>query len=114
MKTDSNSLVNFTEAAAKKVKSLIDEEGNPELNLRVYVMGGGCSGFKYGFEFDTDIGHDDIVIEKEGVKLLIDPMSFGYLKGADIDYRDGLHAAFVIRNNPNTKTSCGCGSSFSA
>lgn len=112
-------LLNFTLAAALKVKSLIDEEGNPSLNLRVYITGGGCSGFQYGFTFDEVINNDDIVIEKElpsagSVKLLIDPMSGTYLQGGEIDYReDAAGAQFVIKN-PNAKTTCGCGSSFSA
>lgn len=123
------SLVNFTLAAALKVKSLIDEEGNLALNLRVYITGGGCSGFQYGFTFDENINPDDFVIEKrladeeddeggEGggtgsVKLLIDPMSFQYLQNAEIDYRQDVNGdQFVIRN-PNAKTTCGCGSSFS-
>jgi iron-sulfur cluster insertion protein len=142
-------LLNFTLAAALKVKSLIDEEGNPNLHLRVYITGGGCSGFQYGFTFDDMINNDDIVIERQLraknnannannaniadeedendsgnsgagslslgiVKLLVDPMSYTYLQGAEIDYReDAAGAQFVIKN-PNAKTTCGCGSSFSA
>jgi len=117
--------INFTDAAAKKVKSLIDEEENPKLNLRVFITGGGCSGFQYGFSFDETINDEDIVVAKtvnaededggEGstVKLLIDPVSFQYLKGADIDYREDLNGAQFVIRNPQAKTTCGCGSSFS-
>lgn len=109
----------FTDSAARKVKSLIDEEGNPALNLRVYITGGGCSGFQYGFTFDEGINEDeDYVIEKqlsdtEVVRLLIDPMSYQYLQGAEIDYREDLNGAQFVIRNPNAKTTCGCGSSFS-
>lgn len=105
--------INFTDAAANKVKALIAEEGNPSLKLRVFITGGGCSGFQYGFSFDEALAEDDMQVEKNGVTLLIDAMSFQYLVGADIDYReDASGAQFVIRN-PNAKTTCGCGSSFS-
>lgn len=155
-------LLNFTLAAALKVKSLIDEEGNPRLNLRVYITGGGCSGFQYGFTFDEAINDDDIVIERDltakepgdanmkadsvkllndlvsypndslvdededdegggdggagavSVKLLVDPMSFQYLQGAEIDYREDVNGSQFVIRNPNAKTTCGCGSSFSA
>ncbi len=146
----SDSQIIFTLAAAQKVKSLIDEEGNPLLNLRVFITGGGCSGFQYGFTFDDNINEDDIIIEKQldeededgdtgegdneeeedddggdgggtgdsgigSVKLLVDSMSFQYLKGAKIDYREDVNGTqFVISGNPNAKTTCGCGSSFSA
>ena len=123
----------FTEAAARKVFTLIEEENNPRLSLRVFITGGGCSGFQYGFTFDETINDDDIVVEKsisseedkeddeggegEGgivVKLLIDAMSFQYLKGATIDYREDINGAQFVIKNPNAKTTCGCGSSFSA
>lgn len=110
----------FTDNAARKVKSLIDEEGNPALNLRVYITGGGCSGFQYGFTFDETIHlEEDYVVEKavdssDGVvRLLVDPNSFMYLQGAEIDYREDIHGAQFIIRNPNAKTTCGCGSSFS-
>ena len=104
----------FTESAASKVGELIAEEGNVELMLRVYVQGGGCSGFQYGFTFDESVNDDDTQVEKNGVKVLIDSMSIQYLSGAEIDYReDASGAQFVIRN-PNATTTCGCGSSFSA
>ncbi len=106
--------LDFTDSAADKVKVLIEEEKNPELKLRVYVQGGGCSGFQYGFTFDEERQDDDTAIEKNGVTLLIDPMSFQYLMGAKIDYKDDLEGARFIINNPNATTTCGCGSSFSA
>ncbi len=104
----------FTESAANKVKQLIEEEGNTELKLRVFVSGGGCSGFQYGFTFDEVINEDDTVMNKNGVQLLVDPMSFQYLVGAEIDYQDGLEGAQFVIKNPNATTTCGCGSSFSA
>jgi len=106
-------LLNFTEAAAHKVKGLIEEEKNDDLKLRVFVSGGGCSGFQYGFTFDEVINDGDTEVDKKGVKLLIDPMSFQYLVGADIDYTEGLEGAQFVIRNPNAKTTCGCGSSFS-
>ncbi|CAG7597011.1 Putative iron-sulfur cluster insertion protein ErpA [Candidatus Vallotia tarda] len=106
-------LLIFTDAAAKKVKQLIDEEDNPKLNLRVFVQGGGCSGFQYGFTFDEEINEDDTVINKNNVRLLIDAMSYQYLIGAEIDYKDDLNGAQFIIKNPNATTTCGCGSSFS-
>lgn len=120
----------FTEAAASKVKGLIDEENNPHLNLRVFITGGGCSGFQYGFTFDESIHSDDFVIEKtleikeedneygesgsvgRLVRLLVDPLSFQYLQGAEIDYREDISGAQFVIRNPNAKTTCGCGSSF--
>lgn len=102
----------FTDAAARKVKELIDEEENPSLKLRVFVSGGGCSGFQYGFTFDEEITDGDIRIEKGGVTLLVDPMSFQYLAGGEIDYSEGLEGAQFIIRNPNATTTCGCGSSF--
>jgi iron-sulfur cluster insertion protein len=104
----------FTDSAAKKVSELIAGEGNPKLMLRVFVQGGGCSGLQYGFEFDEEIQDGDTCIENQGVKLLIDPMSFQYLGGAEIDFRDGLDGAQFVIRNPNAQTTCGCGSSFSA
>ncbi|WP_250658857.1 iron-sulfur cluster insertion protein ErpA [Alkalimarinus coralli] len=103
----------FTDAAASKVKSLIEEEGNPELKLRVFVTGGGCSGFQYGFTFDEAMADDDTAIEKEGVLLLVDPMSYQYLVGATVDYSEGLQGSQFVVNNPNASSTCGCGSSFS-
>ena len=105
--------LNFTDSAANKVKSLIDEEGNPDLKLRVFVTGGGCSGFQYGFTFDEVQNDDDTVMQKNGVTLLIDSMSFQYLGGAEIDYSEGLEGAQFVIKNPNATTTCGCGSSFS-
>lgn len=122
----------FTDTAAAKVYELIEEEGNYQLNLRVFITGGGCSGFQYGFTFDEEINDDDIVIEKrvkpmaaqgepdegkEGsgsIKLLVDAMSFQYLRGAEVDYREDINGAQFVIKNPNAKTTCGCGSSFSA
>ena len=103
----------FTDAAAAKVKTLIEEEGNPDLKLRVFVSGGGCSGFQYGFTFDEVANDDDTALEKAGVTLLIDPMSYQYLVGAEIDYQEGLEGAQFVIKNPNATTTCGCGSSFS-
>ena len=103
----------FTDSAAGKVAQLIEEEGNPELKLRVFVSGGGCSGFQYGFTFDEVTNEDDTALEKNGVTLLIDPMSYQYLVGAEIDYSEGLEGAQFVIKNPNATTTCGCGSSFS-
>jgi iron-sulfur cluster insertion protein len=103
----------FSEAAASKVKELIEEEGNDELKLRVFISGGGCSGFQYGFTFDEEVGEGDTIVENEGVKLLVDPMSFQYLSGAEIDYSEGMEGAQFVIRNPNAQTTCGCGSSFS-
>ncbi len=105
--------LSFTDEAAAKVKSLIVEEDNDALMLRVFVSGGGCSGFQYGFTFDESITEGDTVVEKNGVKLLIDPMSFQYLVGGEIDYTEGLDGAQFVIRNPNATTTCGCGSSFS-
>lgn len=109
-----DSPLNFTDAAAAKVRQLIDEEGDASLMLRVFVQGGGCSGFQYGFTFEQSLGDGDTVVEKGGVKLLIDPMSYQYLVGAEIDYSEGLEGAQFVIRNPNASTTCGCGSSFSA
>jgi len=103
----------FTDAAASKVQELILEEGNPALNLRVYISGGGCSGFQYGFSFDENRAEDDIAIENAGVTLLIDPLSVQYLMGAEVDYSESLQGAQFVIRNPNASTTCGCGSSFS-
>ncbi len=103
----------FTEAAASKVKTLIEEEGNDELALRVYVTGGGCSGFQYGFSFDETVNEDDTVVEKDGARLLVDSLSYQYLVGSEVDYRESLEGAQFVIRNPNASTTCGCGSSFS-
>jgi iron-sulfur cluster insertion protein len=105
--------LNFTDAAARKVGQLIEQEGNASLKLRVYVQGGGCSGFQYGFTFDEETQEGDTLIENGGVTLLVDPMSVQYLLGAEIDYREDLSGAQFIIRNPNATTTCGCGSSFS-
>ena len=104
----------FTEAAAKKVGQLIEEEGNPSLKLRVYISGGGCSGFQYGFTFDEKIEDGDTQVENLGVTLLVDPMSVQYLMGAEIDYKEDLQGAQFVIRNPNAATTCGCGQSFTA
>jgi len=124
MNTNETATIIFTDAAASKVFSLIEEENNPALCLRVFITGGGCSGFQYGFTFDDEINEDDKVVEKiisnekaaetHSVKLLIDAMSYQYLQGATIDYREDINGAQFIIKNPNAKTTCGCGSSFSA
>ena len=103
----------FSEAAATKVRELIAEEENDDLELRVFISGGGCSGFQYGFTFDENIEDGDTVVEKAGVQLLIDPMSIQYLMGAEIDYSEGIEGAQFVIRNPNASTTCGCGSSFS-
>ncbi|HEX8978281.1 MAG TPA: iron-sulfur cluster insertion protein ErpA [Parasulfuritortus sp.] len=105
--------LNFSDSAANKVKELIVEEGNPELKLRVFVTGGGCSGFQYGFTFDEVQNDDDTVMQKNGVTLLIDSMSMQYMMGAEIDYTEGLEGAQFVIRNPNAVSTCGCGSSFS-
>ncbi|MAQ11649.1 MAG: iron-sulfur cluster insertion protein ErpA [Gammaproteobacteria bacterium] len=105
--------MSFTEAAASKVKLLIGEEQNENLKLRVFVTGGGCSGFEYGFTFDEDKEDDDSAIEKNGVTLLIDPLSYQYLAGAEIDFREDLQGSRFIVTNPSATATCGCGNSFS-
>ena len=110
---ETSDLLVFTDAAANKVKNLIEEENNDELKLRVFVSGGGCSGFQYGFTFDENIQDGDTKIEKNGVMLLVDPMSFQYLSGAEIDYKEDLEGSQFVIKNPNATTTCGCGSSFS-
>ncbi len=105
--------IGFTNAAATKVKELIAEENNDQLKLRVFISGGGCSGFQYGFTFDETVQEGDTQVDKAGVTLLIDPMSFQYLAGAEIDYTEGIEGAQFVIRNPNATTTCGCGSSFS-
>jgi iron-sulfur cluster insertion protein len=102
----------FTSAAAHKVRELISEENNPNLKLRVYISGGGCSGFQYGFTFDEQSADDDLAVVKDGVMLVVDPLSLQYLMGAEVDYTENLHGAQFVIRNPNAKTTCGCGSSF--
>jgi iron-sulfur cluster insertion protein len=103
----------FTDAAASKVSQLIRDEGNPNLKLRVFISGGGCSGFQYGFTFDENLEDGDLRVENQGVTLLVDPMSIQYLSGAEIDYKEDLEGARFVIRNPNAATTCGCGSSFS-
>lgn len=110
---ENNSPVLFSGSAASKVRELIEDEGNEALKLRIYITGGGCSGFQYGFTFDENVNEGDTVVEKEGVKLLVDPMSYQYLLGAEIDYKDDLEGSHFVIRNPNASTTCGCGSSFS-
>lgn len=105
--------IEFSEAAAKKVALLVTEEENPALKLRVYITGGGCSGFQYGFTFDEKVNEGDFVIEKQGVSMVVDPMSLQYLMGGIVDYTEGLQGSRFIIQNPNATTTCGCGSSFS-
>ncbi|HHI94655.1 MAG TPA: iron-sulfur cluster insertion protein ErpA [Gammaproteobacteria bacterium] len=113
MENDPEELLIVTQNAVDKVKALIEEEGNDALKLRVFVTGGGCSGFQYGFSFDENINDGDTTIEKSGVTFLVDPMSYQYLVGAELDYQEGLMGAQFMINNPNASTTCGCGSSFS-
>jgi iron-sulfur cluster insertion protein len=103
----------LTESAAAKVRELLREEGNPNLKLRVYITGGGCSGFQYGFSFDEQSSEDDVAIERDGTTLIVDPISLQYLAGAEVDYTESLAGAQFVIRNPNAKTTCGCGSSFS-
>ena len=103
----------FSTAAASKVRELIFAEGNAGLKLRVYIQGGGCSGFQYGFEFDENRAEDDVAVDTDGVSLLVDPLSLQYLMGAEVDYSESLQGAQFVIRNPNAKTTCGCGSSFS-
>ncbi len=104
----------FTHAAARKVAELVAQEGNAALKLRVYIQGGGCSGFQYGFSFDEEQAEDDLAVQTDGVTLLVDPLSLQYLMGAEVDYSESLHGAQFTIRNPNAKTTCGCGSSFTA
>lgn len=107
------SSLTFSQTAAKKVGGMIEEKGNPNLKLRVYIQGGGCSGFQYGFSFDEEINEGDEVVVTDGVTLVVDPMSLQYLEGAEVDYTEGLQGSQFIVRNPNATTTCGCGSSFS-
>jgi iron-sulfur cluster insertion protein len=102
-----------TDSAVAKVKSLVEEEGNPDLKLRVFVTGGGCSGFQYGFSFDEAVAEDDTLVEKGGIAVLVDPLSIQYLSGSTVDYEEGLQGSRFKISNPNAATTCGCGSSFS-
>jgi iron-sulfur cluster insertion protein len=111
--TESLDPILITDSAVRKVKALIDEEGNPALKLRVFVTGGGCSGFQYGFTFDENINDGDTSIQRGDVTFLVDPMSYQYLVGAELDYKEDLQGAMFIIKNPNASTTCGCGSSFS-
>ncbi len=106
--------LSMTASAAAKVASLIAEEANPDLKLRVYISGGGCSGFQYGFSFDELTEADDLSVQRDGVTLIVDPLSLQYLMGAEVDYRESLQGSQFVIRNPNAKTTCGCGSSFSA
>ena len=105
--------LNFTTAAAAKVRELVQEEGNAALALRVYIQGGGCSGFQYGFEFDENRAEDDLAVDTDNVTLLVDPLSLQYLMGSEVDYTESLQGAQFVIRKPNAKTTCGCGSSFS-
>ncbi len=105
--------IRMSDNAVTKIKELLAEEGNPNLKLRVFVQGGGCAGFQYGFSFDENIAEDDTVVEKDGIKMLIDAISYQYLIGAQVDYKDDLEGAQFTIKNPNATTTCGCGSSFS-
>ena len=105
--------INLTASAVRKVQQLVTEEENANLKLRVYITGGGCSGFQYGFSFDENAAEDDTAIEEGGVTLLVDPMSFQYLVGSEVDYTEGLEGSRFVVNNPNATTTCGCGASFS-
>ncbi|GJM09252.1 MAG: putative iron-sulfur cluster insertion protein ErpA [Lysobacteraceae bacterium] len=111
MEAEATDLV-FTNAAAQKVRQLVLEEANPDLKLRVYISGGGCAGFQYGFTFDDQTEEGDLVVDNEGVALIIDPMSYQYLAGAEVDYSETLQGAQFVIRNPNAATTCGCGSSF--
>lgn len=106
-------LITMSDSAARKVKSLIEEEENDQLKLRVYITGGGCAGFSYGFSFDEDLKDGDTVVEKDGVTMAVDQLSIQYLAGSEVDYTEGLQGARFVINNPNAETTCGCGSSFS-
>lgn len=106
--------LNVTPAAAAKVGELVREEGNPALKLRVYITGGGCSGFQYGFAFEEEQAEDDLAVERDGITVVVDPLSLQYLVGAEIDYTESLSGAQFVIRNPNAKTTCGCGSSFAA
>lgn len=107
------SSINLSANAVKKVLELVSEEENPSLKLRVYITGGGCSGFQYGFSFEEEAAEDDMAVERDGVTLVVDPMSFQYLAGSEVDYLEGLEGSRFVVNNPNAATTCGCGASFS-
>lgn len=111
--TEMDHELTVTHSAASKVRRLVEEEANPDLKLRIFVTGGGCSGFQYGFTFDEIAAEDDAVIEKDGVQVLVDPLSYQYLSGAEVDYEEGLQGSKFVVRNPNASTTCGCGSSFS-
>jgi len=111
--TQDTTTLAFTDRAAGKVKSLVEEEGNPALKLRVFVTGGGCAGFQYGFTFDELVADDDAVIDNSGVALVVDAMSYQYLLGGVVDYSEGLEGSRFVVENPNADSTCGCGSSFS-
>lgn len=113
VQTQDPSILSISETAAVKVRELIDDEGNAGLKLRVFVTGGGCSGFSYGFTFDEEMAEDDAAVERDGVTVLVDPMSYQYLVGAVIDYREDLSGAQFVIDNPNAVATCGCGNSFS-
>lgn len=113
VQTQAPETLKISEAAARKVHELLEDEGNPSLNLRVFITGGGCSGFSYGFSFDEERAEDDATIERDGITVLIDPMSYSYLVGACIDYREDLAGAQFVIDNPNATATCGCGNSFS-
>jgi len=105
-------VLSLTDSAVQKVQSLIDDEGDTSLCLRVFVTGGGCSGFQYGFTFDTEINEDDAVVDQEGVKVLVDALSYPYLEGASVDYQESLEGSRFVVENPQAESTCGCGSSF--
>lgn len=112
MKNEPSNPINLTTAAIAKVQTLITEEGNQNLKLRVYIIGGGCSGFQYGFSFDEKINDDDILVQQGTITAVIDALSAQYIVGAEVDYQEGLQGARFVVNNPNAETTCGCGSSF--
>ena len=113
VKPVTSTVLDFSDAAARKVKKLVEEEGNSNLKLRVLVQGGGCSGFQYGFSLDEESKEGDKLIEKQGVALVVDPMSYQYLAGSEVDYTEGLEGAMFVVKNPNSTATCGCGASFS-
>lgn len=110
---EANTPIVVSDNAVHKVKALVEEEGNEALRFRVFVTGGGCSGFQYGFTFDEIVAEDDTQIEKDGITVLVDSMSFPYLEGAEVDYQEGLEGSRFVVSNPNADTTCGCGTSFS-
>ena len=105
--------IKITDSAVRKIRALVEDEGAPELKLRVYVTGGGCSGFQYGFSFEEEVREDDTLIRREGVAVVVDPLSYQYLAGSQLDYEEGLAGARFTLSNPNATTTCGCGASFS-